>query len=480
MAYTYLTPNAKLPYCKGCGHGQVLRALGEALGRLQLPPQEVVIVTDIGCVGLADMQFSTPHTVHTTHGRSPAFAAGIALADATLGEGRLKLIVLIGDGGAMIGLNHLVNSALVNPDMTVLVHNNFLFRITGGQNSAFSPTGFITATTPAGNATPPLDLARVLMASRAPFVARKLATDHDLAETIARAIAHPGFAVVEVLELCTAYATRWNQLTGAQLKNIADAAGYELGVLCEQPRPTFAATYNRQVSDTAALPIAAGEFTSPLDRPLGLVLAGSAGERVQTASSLLASACMCAGLHATQKNDNPVTQGTGFSVSELILSPEEILFTGIEKPDALLVASDEGARELERNGVFADANETTLVLCDEQIALPDMPCRVLRFPFRRLAGPKLAAIAAAAAWLNITHVVPLEAFWAALKARFGGEAEPNKALVHSLLERCSLTEPSEALHTSAEFPPEPAVTKQNLRSYGSHDSSPVTSPIPLR
>lgn len=127
MAYTYLTPNAKLPYCKGCGHGQVLRALGEALGRLQLPPQEVVIVTDIGCVGLADMQFSTPHTVHTTHGRSPAFAAGIALADATLGEGRLKLIVLIGDGGAMIGLNHLVNSALVNPDMTVLVHNNFLF-----------------------------------------------------------------------------------------------------------------------------------------------------------------------------------------------------------------------------------------------------------------------------------------------------------------------------------------------------------------
>ncbi|MGA8071952.1 MAG: thiamine pyrophosphate-dependent enzyme [Candidatus Acidiferrales bacterium] len=128
MAETYLVAKAVLPYCKGCGHGQVLRALGEALGRLQLPPQEVVIVTDIGCVGLADVQFATPHTVHTTHGRSTAFAAGIALADGTLGAGRLKPIVMIGDGGAMIGLNHLVNAALVNPDLTVLVHNNFFVR----------------------------------------------------------------------------------------------------------------------------------------------------------------------------------------------------------------------------------------------------------------------------------------------------------------------------------------------------------------
>jgi 2-oxoglutarate/2-oxoacid ferredoxin oxidoreductase subunit beta len=463
MVYTYLTPNATLPYCKGCGHGQVLRALGEALVRQQLPPQEIVIVTDIGCVGLADAQFSTPHTVHTTHGRSPAFAAGMALADGTLGEGRLKPIVLIGDGGAMIGLNHLVNSALVNPDMTVLVHNNFLFGMTGGQNSAFSPAGFVTSTTPAGNATPPLDLAKLLIASRAPFVARKLATDRDLAETIARAITHPGFAVVEVLELCTAYATRWNPLTGAQLKNIADAAGYELGILREEPRPTFAATYNRQVPSAPATPIVVSELTSPLDRPLGLVLAGTAGERVQTAASLLASAGMRAGLHATQKNDNPVTQGTGFSISELILSAEEILFTGIEKPDALLIVSDDGARELERNRVFADADETTLVLSDDRIALPGLPCRVLRFPFRRLAGPKLAATAAVLAWLNITGVVPLEAFWAALEARFGSQTQATKATLRPFLEKCSFAGLSEAPDTPEELPAEPIVAGRTER-----------------
>ncbi len=460
MAETYLIPSAALPYCKGCGHGQVLRALGEALRRLQLPAQELVIVSDIGCVGLADSQFSTPNTVHTTHGRSTAFAGGIALADATLGAGRLKTIVLIGDGGAMIGLNHLVNAALLNPDVTVLVHNNFLFGMTGGQNSAFSPPGFVTSTTPAGNATPPLDLAKVLMASRAPFVARKLATDHDLAETIGRAISYPGFAMVEVLELCTAYATRWNPLTGAQLRSVADHSGYDLGVLRDEARPIFATTYNRQPAGAAAPRAIAPEFTCTLNQPVGLILAGTAGERVQSAASLLASAGMRAGLYASQKNDNPVTQGTGFSVSEVILSPEEILFTGIEKPDALLIVSDDGARELERNRVFARVGESTLVLADTQIALPNLACRVLRLPFRRMTNAKLAATAAVAAWLQISGALPLEAFWAALAARYGGQTEATKVALRPLLELASSAESLEATPATQLLTPEPIATAQ--------------------
>ncbi|MGA8071953.1 MAG: 2-oxoacid:acceptor oxidoreductase family protein [Candidatus Acidiferrales bacterium] len=260
--------------------------------------------------------------------------------------------------------------------------------------------------------------------------------------------------------MCTAYATRWNTITGAQLKSVADAAGYELGILREEPRPIFAANYKRREAVAARSRIVASEFTSSLERPLGLVLAGTAGERVQSAASLLASAGMRAGLHATQKNDNPVTQGTGFSVSELILSPEEILFTGIEKPDALLIVSEDGARELERNQVFADAGEATLVLCDDQIALPELPCRVLRFPFRRVAGPKLAATAAVAAWLNITSAVPLEAFWAALEARFGAQTEATKAVLRPFLEKGSFAEPTQAPHATRELPPEPIVSAQ--------------------
>jgi len=436
MAQTYVRADATLPYCKGCGHGLVLRALDRALERVQWPAHEVVIVSDIGCVGLADALFSVPHTVHTTHGRSTAFAAGMALADEVLGGGRMKPIVLIGDGGAMIGLGHLVHAALVNPAVTVLVHNNFMFGMTGGQNSAYTPLDLVTATTPGGNAIPPLDLGRVLLASRAPFVARKLATDRDLADVLARAIAHPGFAVVEVLELCTTFAARWNPLTGAQLKTIADAAGYELGILREEARPRFAGTIRPPAAGPASAPRDRGnpvEFSAALTRPTGLVLAGTAGEGVQTAASLLASAAMRAGLQATQKNDNPVTQGTGFSVSEVILSPEEVLFTGIEKPDALLAVSDDGSRELGRGGVFARLDETSLVIADADVSLPDLTCHVLRLPFRRSAGPKLAAAAAAAVWVDMTRGVPLDAFWKALEARFGPEAASIKAKAGSFL-----------------------------------------------
>ena len=424
METQYLRPG-RGPYCKGCGHPLVLRALGEALDRLGIPPADVAVVTDIGCVGLADGQIAGPHTIHTTHGRSTAFAAGLALADSVLGAGRLKPIVLIGDGGATIGINHLVSGALLNSDVTVLVHNNFLYGMTGGQSSAFSPVDFVTSTAPQGGFLPPLDLARVLLAARAPFVARKLAGDRDLADVLEQAIAHPGFAAVEILELCTAYATRWNPLTGATLREVAEQAGYELGVLRGEPRATFGASYReRHAADEQPAPprIAAQAFEHRLVRPHGLVLAGSAGERVRTAATILARAALSCGLHVTQKNDNPVTQGTGFSVSEVILGPEPILYTGIERPDAVLVVSEDGARELAATGVLARADAETLVVADDGIELPPLPREPLLLPLRETAGPKLAALAAVAAWREATEALPEEALRAAVVARLGDDS----------------------------------------------------------
>jgi len=409
------------PYCKGCGHPLVLRALGTALERLVIPPADVAVVTDIGCVGLADAQIVGPHTIHTTHGRSTAFAAGLALADSVLGSGRLKPIVLIGDGGATIGINHLVNGALLNPDVTVLVHDNLLFGMTGGQSSAFSPVGLVTSTAPQGGFVPPLDLARLLLAARAPFVARKVTGDRDLADVLERAIAHPGFAVVEILELCTAYATRWNPLTGTKLRELAEEAGYELGVLRDEPRPTFASVYGAaHVAEEPAAPAGiAPSFGHGLERPLGVVLAGTAGEHVQTAATILASAALSCGLHVTQKNDNPVAQGTGFSVSEVILAPGRILYTGIERPDAVLVTSADGARELAASGTLGRADAATLVVADEEVELAPLPAEPLRLPFRETAGPKLAALAAVAAWRDTTEAIPVEALRTAAVARIG-------------------------------------------------------------
>jgi len=185
-----------------------------------------------------------------------------------------------------------------------------------------------------------------------------------------------------------------------------------------------------------------------LEKPLGLVLAGTAGERVQPAAGLLATAAMRAGLCVAQKNDNPVTQGTGFSVSELILSPDEVLFTGIEKPDALVIVSDDGARELERSGIFSEMETTALVLADEQVALPELPCRGLRLPFRQAAGPKLGATAAAFAWLNISRAFPVEAFWAALDARYGTQAESVRSKLLALVQDASFGDKTSVLSIS--------------------------------
>ena len=397
------------PYCKGCGHPLVLRALDRALG--DVDPADVAVVTDIGCVGLADAQLATPHTIHTTHGRSTAFANGIALADAVLGVGRLKTIVFIGDGGAMIGLNHLVNGALLNPDVTVIVHDNFLFGMTGGQSSAFTPVGFVTSTTRSGSFVPPLDLARVLLAARAPFVARTVTGDRELAGVLARAIAHPGFAVVEVLELCTAYATRWNGVTGTTLRALAADAGYELGVLRDEPRPTFATAYRAHRSDEQAAPSAPPcvRFEHGLEAPVRLVLAGTAGERVQSSATALVRAGIACGLHATQKNDNPVTQGTGFSVSEVILAPEPILYTGIETPDAVLIVSEEGMRELETTGMLARIGPETVVVADASLELPPLPAEPARPALRETAGAGGAALAAIEAWMAQDGRIPREA-----------------------------------------------------------------------
>ena len=417
----YLAADAQLPYCRGCGHALVVRHLSRALERLGLPPRSIVLTTDIGCVGLADSLFPYLHTVHTTHGRSTAFATGMALAEASLEPTGLKPIVMIGDGGAMIGLLHLVHAAQLNVDITVLVHNNFLFGMTGGQHSALSPLDWISATTPDGNRTPPLDLLALLQTAHAGFLARQFATSKELATTIAEAIDFPGFSVVEIVELCTAYGTRWNQASGASLQQTVQRQGYTLGKIeTEGDRPTFRELYRheRESHRTKGPRPAVQRVSAKADLAgeVRLVIAGTAGERVQSAAALFCRAALAAGLYTTQKNDNPVTQGSGFSLSEICLSPKVIEYTGLESPDVVLVVSDDGGKELQANGTLAACREETLLLVDSDTDVTPPVGRLLRLPLRREANPKRAALAAIGAWLEKNPLLPSEAWEAALAA----------------------------------------------------------------
>jgi pyruvate/2-oxoacid:ferredoxin oxidoreductase beta subunit/Pyruvate/2-oxoacid:ferredoxin oxidoreductase gamma subunit len=427
--------NRAFPYCKGCGHASVVRRLDAALTRLGLEPSQVVLTTDIGCVGLLDPLFPDVHTVHTIHGRSTAVAAGAALADTLLGDGRMKNVVAIGDGGASIGLLHLAQAALMNVDLAVLLHNNMLYGMTGGQHSGLTPEGFATSTTPGGNWVPALDMDQFVRACQGPFFARKLATDPDLADVIAEAIAFPGFAMVEILELCTGFAVPMNHLTGQSLRAMAEERGQGLGVLIRRddrrpyhqvyrerfppdggsdgdlgrPKDTRDASRANRPSE-APIPF----FAHGLAGPTSIVIAGSAGERVQSAAAILCQAAVLSGLHCVQKNDYPVTVGSGFSLSEVKLSPQPILYTGVDAPDAILIVSADGLNEVRGRGDIARLTPGGLVLADASLPPSSLPEGTLSLPLRDMLSAELAALGAVAALVGRTGLLATGSLVAAI------------------------------------------------------------------
>jgi len=426
---SYLNDQVKFPFCKGCGHNNVLRRLNESLVALQLGVNDVALVTDIGCIGLADNLFKDIHTVHTTHGRSTAFATGIALVDSVLDTRKLKTIVLIGDGGAMIGLQHLVHAAMLNVDVTVIVCNNFVYGMTGGQGSGLTPECFITATTPQGNIVPPVDLCEILKHSNAPWVGRTLATDQQFPSLLKEAIDFPGFAVLEVLELCTEFAVPDNELTGKKLAEIAARNRWQLGrIERNDDRRPYADRY-REISgkdrSNGEKKDADAKSQRPvlLRNPLSIVLAGSAGERIQSSAALICQMALNVGLHVTQKNDNPVTQGSGFSLSELWFSPSPVGYTGIEEPDIIVVTSEDGFKEIRNQGWLTRLGPKSIVYLDDSIKTEFFDSRMKRIPFRTSFGPKGAALGALTFLADRKKIIEAERVFARVGQRYGQESE---------------------------------------------------------
>ncbi len=387
------------PHCPGCGHPHVLRALDEALSVVDYPQERVSLVTDIGCVGLADKLFPTMHTVHSLHGRSVAIASGLQMGDLDPNEIPLKPIVLIGDGGVGIGLLHVVHAAQTNVDVTVLVHNNLIYGMTGGQHSVLTPEGLKTTTTPEGSPIPNLDIGSILMGAGASFFARELAPGETLVSTIAQAIQHPGFACVEIFELCPVFASRKGGMTGKSIKELPEKEGLKLGILRNDPTRLSFKKGSVGTGHEDRLPQAplSGKGLEPnpslknLDETVRMVVAGRAGERIQSAASLAASAATAAGLHVAVRSDNPVTQGTGFSLAELTISPDPITYTGLEHPELVIATAPEGYAELKARGFLTAPAKAKQLLLDDELEKPKDLESISR-AYRKTFGGKNAAL----------------------------------------------------------------------------------------
>jgi pyruvate/2-oxoacid:ferredoxin oxidoreductase beta subunit/Pyruvate/2-oxoacid:ferredoxin oxidoreductase gamma subunit len=323
----------------------------------------VVIITDIGCVGLSDRYFDT-NAFHGLHGRSITYATGVKLANPDL-----HVIVLIGDGGCGIGGNHLINAARRNVGVTVLVANNFNFGMTGGEHSVLTPHGAVTSTTRLGNLERPLDLCATVGVCGAGFVARSTVFDKGLDDLIAHALRHDGFALLDIWELCTAYFAPNNRFKKSDMMERLEYGGWATGILSQNDRPEYARTLHQQIAKQAGEATDKGHpleprFQAGLDRRLKVVVAGAAGGKVRSAGHVLGRGAVLSGLYATQRDDYPVTVMSGHSVCEVILDRAPIGYTGITRPDALILVAKEGQAKAASRLAAMTSGERAYVAAD--------------------------------------------------------------------------------------------------------------------
>lgn len=208
LIYKYMRPE-DLPHiwCAGCGNGVIMRDVAQAIENLGLNRNRTVIVSGIGCSSRAAgyMDFNT---IHTTHGRAVAFATGIKLADP-----ELEVIVLAGDGDiSAIGGNHLIHAARRNIGLTVVVFNNNIYGMTGGQYSPTTPRGDYGTTAPYGNLDRSFDIAGLAYGAGASYAAR--GSVYHVQQTISliqEGIRHQGFSIIDVASVCPTYYGRKNK-----------------------------------------------------------------------------------------------------------------------------------------------------------------------------------------------------------------------------------------------------------------------------
>ncbi|OGC12215.1 2-oxoglutarate synthase [candidate division WOR-1 bacterium RIFOXYA12_FULL_52_29] len=244
-------------WCPGCGNFAVLNVMREVLTELQaegVPLEQVVLAAGIGQHAKI-VDYLKVNSFYALHGRAVAAAEGIKLANP-----RLKVIVFVGDGDSYgEGLEHLIFAAKRNIDLTVVVHNNRVYALTTGQYTPTSPLGYKGRSTPEGTHEHPLNPLELLLAAGATYLARGYnAKTEQLKLLLKEAILHPGFALIDLLQVCVTFYNQYDhynqrgyELTGHNHADYNEAlskikewdynsdARIALGKFYQVERPTF-------------------------------------------------------------------------------------------------------------------------------------------------------------------------------------------------------------------------------------------------
>jgi 2-oxoglutarate ferredoxin oxidoreductase subunit beta len=404
-------------FCPGCSHERITQTLDKAFQNMELTGNRIVMVSDIGCSGLFDTFFNT-HALHGLHGRALTYAAGLKLA-----RPDLKVVVTMGDGGQGIGGAHLLAACRRNLDLTLLILNNFNFGMTGGQFSATTPPDARVGSAFLNQLERPLDICQVARAAGAAYVTRCSGYRKDLAAEIQRAVEFEGFSVLDIWGVCPGRYTKKNRLTPKAIDEALAALTPLEGVVAENARPEYGRHYTSlaaELQPAAEPPKIEARFLPPSPQRQEVILLGSAGQRIITAGEILCLAGLFAGLNTSQKNDYNITVLRGPSISELILSPQEIDYTGLENPGVIMALAQEGVDR--RRQMFAKLDADALILQIAGVNVPDCKARVHQIDLkaRGIRNPDwaLASVGVLAAQEKIINFEMLEA---ALKIRFKGQ-----------------------------------------------------------
>jgi 2-oxoglutarate/2-oxoacid ferredoxin oxidoreductase subunit beta len=366
MHNSLLNKDRPTVFCPGCSHELSIKAIDKAFRRMGFKNHEVAIISDIGCSGLVDTYFKT-HALHGLHGRALTYATGLKMA-----QPQLNVVVTMGDGGIGIGGAHLLAACRRNLDITLVVCNNFNFGMTGGQASVSTPMEAEVSSGFLNKLEKTMDICKVAAAAGAPYVVRSSAYDQSLDKKIEAAIRYEGFSLIDIHGICTGRYSAKNRLTPEMIKKTMVNLVPADGLVPDNIRNEYGQHYRqlaaKQVKSSFPKQIL-NEFEPLLDTQKQILLLGSAGQRVITAGEVLCLAAMTGGLHVTQKNDYHITVSKGPSISELILSPLPIRFTGIVKASVIILLDEHGLKGGMR--FFSKIDDECILISVKGLQLPE-------------------------------------------------------------------------------------------------------------
>lgn len=234
-------------WCPGCGDYAILKAVQRTLPIIGADPAKTMFVSGIGCSSRFPYYVES-YGFHTIHGRAPAFATGMKLANP-----ELDVWIVTGDGDGMsIGGNHTMHVLRRNLDCQILLFNNEIYGLTKGQFSPTSRPGTTSPTTPLGSYDRPASPCAFALGSGARFIARAYDVSKELSNTLIAAHAHRGAAFVEIFQNCIVY--NKDRFDDFAAKGVADTKQ----LWCKQGEPLLFAKGTKGLSldlDTLSLKV---------------------------------------------------------------------------------------------------------------------------------------------------------------------------------------------------------------------------------